>query len=122
MSFGEKAPPNDEEERLARAIRRLIEGVDELHRKIVREPAQINRGDEMNVKTGIREGGQPVRIIHCHGCGYVVLQQHRLECPRPKCGHVNSPDQVIVNEQCIKCHEEVEDWTLEAGLEYGRAS
>ena len=74
----------------------------------------------MNVKTGIREGGQPVRIVHCHGCKHAVLQQHRLECPR--CGRVNSPDQVIVDDVCVKCHEEVEEWTVAAAQQFTRVS
>ena len=57
---------------------------------------------------------------HCHGCKHAVLQQHRLACPR--CGRVNSPDQVIVDDVCVKCHEEVEEWTVAAAQQFTRVS
>lgn len=71
------------------------------------------------------------RIIHCHGCDHVVLQQFQFECPN--CGHVNSPDNAVIDTFrtsssaddagdfiCVKCEKEPAVWTFAAAQEYER--
>lgn len=63
----------------------------------------------------------PLRVIHCHGCGVGLVVQFSFDCPR--CEHTNYAVQIIGTDYvCRCCGQEVDELTVSADSELRRDS